>query len=345
MSDFKKLTVAEVAENLKNWANAGKSMMIISHRSPDGDTLGSGFALKIIYEAMGGCARCTCKSEGAPFLRFLYWNQEEIYYSEGLEKEFDKVISIDVASVSQLGGIITDTSVIDMQIDHHELGEVYADNLVDGKRSAAGEIVYDIYEYLQKNGEIGVIPEAAMRMYAAISADSGSFKFSNTTETTHTIAGKLIGEMKSAGIEHAHIGRILHDSFSIESLRARKMAIENLKTRLDGKLAYVVITNKILEENGLTEEHTGAIVDIPRSVDTALVAFALKQQGENENEYRIQSRSSCDIDVAAICANFGGGGHRKAAGGRFVAESPEIAEKNVADIFEKYVLTYIEENK
>ena len=72
MSNFKKLTVAEVAENLKNWAKAGKPMMIISHRSPDGDTLGSGFALKIIYEAMGGSARCTCKSEGAPFLRFLY---------------------------------------------------------------------------------------------------------------------------------------------------------------------------------------------------------------------------------------------------------------------------------
>ena len=345
MSNYKKLTVEEVAENLRSWANAGKSMMIISHRSPDGDTLGSGFALKIIYEAMGGRARCTCKSESAPFLRFTYWNQDEIYYTEGLEKEFDKVISIDVASVSQLGGIISDTSIIDMQIDHHELGEVYADNLVAGDRSAAGEIVYDIYEYLQKKGVIGVIPEAAMRMYAALSADSGSFKFSNTTETTHRIAGKLISEMKSAGIEHAQIGRTLHDSFSIETLKARKMAIENLKTRLDGKLAYVVITNKVLEENGLTEESTGAIVDIPRSVDTALVAFALKQHSENETEYRIQSRSSCDIDVAAICSNFGGGGHRKAAGGRFVADTPEIAEKTVADIFEKYVLKYIEENK
>lgn len=345
MSDFKKLGVAEVAENLREWASSGKSMMIISHRSPDGDTLGSGFALKIMYEAMGGTARCTCKSEGAPFLRFLYYGQEEIYYTEDLEKEFDKVISIDVASVSQLGGIIADTSVIDMQIDHHELGEVYADNLVDGKRSAAGEIVYDIYEYLQSKGYIGVIPQAALRMYAALSADSGSFKFSNTTETTHKIAGKLISEMKTEGIEHSQIGRILHDSFSIESLKARKMAIENLKTRLDGKIAYVVITNKSLEENGLTEEHTGAIVDIPRSVDTALVAFALKQHSENDTEYRIQSRSSCDIDVAAICANFGGGGHRKAAGGRIVAETPEMAEKIVAEMFEKYVLAYIEENK
>ncbi len=345
MNDYKKLTVEEVAENLRSWAQAGKSMLIISHRSPDGDTLGSGFALKIIYEAMGGRAKCTCKSEGAHFLRFLYFEQDEIYYTEGLEKQFDKVISIDVASVSQLGGIISDVSVIDMQIDHHELGEVYADNLVDGVRSAAGEIVYDIYEYLQKKGYIGVIPQAAMRMYAAISADSGSFKFSNTTETTHAIAGKLIGEMKTAGIEHAQIGRILHDSFSVESLKARKMAIENLKTRLDGKLAYVVITNKCLEENGLTEEHTGAIVDIPRSVETALVAFAIKQQSENDKEYRIQSRSSCDIDVAAICAGFGGGGHRKAAGGRITAESPEAAEKAVADIFEKHVLAYIEENK
>lgn len=345
MSDFKTLTIAETAENLKKWAENGLSMLIISHRSPDGDTLGSAFAMKLIYEAMGGKAQCTCKSEGAQFLRFIYAGQDEITYTEGLEKEFDKVISIDVASVYQLGGIIADTDIIDMQIDHHELGEKYADNLIDGERSAAGELVYEIYEYLQKNGVIGEIPEAAMRMYAALSADTGSFKFSNTSGRTHEIAGKLVCEMKKAGIEHAQVGRILHDSFSLETLKARKMAIENLKTRQNGKLAYVVITNKCLEENGLTEESTGAIVDIPRSLETSLVGFALKQQSENEGEFRIQSRSNCDIDVAEICAKFGGGGHRKAAGGRVRANSADEAEKIVADVFEQYVKAYTEENK
>lgn len=345
MKMFKKLSVSEVSENLLAWAKDGLKMLIISHRSPDGDTLGSAFALKIIYDAMGGHAQCTCKSEGAPFLRFLYSGQDEIAYTEGLENDFDKIISVDVASISQLGGIFEDTDKIDMQIDHHEYGEIYADNLVDGDRSAAGEIAFDIYDYLKEKGAVNELPQAAMRIYAAISSDSGSFKFSNTTENTHQIAGKLLGEMGRAGIDHSQIGRILHDSFSVDSLKARRMAIENLKIACGGALAYVVITNKALDENGLTEDNTGSIVDIPRSVEGALVGFALKQQKENECEYRIQSRSNCDIDVAAICANFSGGGHKKAAGGRVEAESPEAAEKMVADIFAAAVNAYSEENK
>lgn len=341
---FKKLTVEEVGENLRQWARDGESMLIISHRNPDGDTLGSAFSLKLIYEAMGGQARCTCKSEGAPFLRFLYCGQDEITYTEGLENGFDKIISIDVASKYQLGDIFKDTDKIDMQIDHHEYGEVYADNLIEGDRSAAGELVYEIYSHLQGCGAVDEIPEAAMRIYAAISSDSGSFKFSNTTEKTHYIAGKLLAEMANAGIDHSQVSRILHDSFSIDTLKARKMAIENLKTSLNGALAYVVITNKALEANGLTEENTDSIVDIPRSVEGVLVGFALKQQSDNEREFKIQSRSNCDVDVAAVCVKFGGGGHKKAAGGRIEADSPEAAERIVSEAFAQAVKAFLEEN-
>lgn len=338
----KELKLAEVAENLASWAKSEYKMLIISHRSPDGDTLGSAFALKLMYEAMGGCAYCTCQSEAAPFLRFLYSGQDEIEYTEGSECDYDKIISVDVASLSTLGELAHLADKIDMMIDHHEIGERFADYFVDGKRSAAGEIVFDIYEYLIEKGYITTIPEAAKRMYAAISSDSGSFKFSNTSERTHIIAGRLVSEMSAAGIEHAEVGRILHDSFSFDDLRARKLAIDNLKVICDGKLAYVMITNKTLEESGLTEDNTGSIVDIPRSLEGVLVAVAIKQKGENE--YRIQSRSNSGIDVAAICSTLGGGGHRKAAGARYICDSAEEAEKYITDIFAKAVYEYSEEN-
>lgn len=340
---YNKLTISDISENLKDWAKNNKKLLIISHRSPDGDTLGSAFALKLIYEALGGYAQCTCKSEGAPFLRFLYAGQEFITYEECLENNFDKLVSVDVAAPGQLGDLIAIIDKIDMMIDHHERGEVFADNYVDGKASAAGEIIYKIYENLIENGDIKSLPQACARIYAAISADTGSFKFSNVTPETHIIAAKMLTEMAKEGIDHSEIARILHDSYSEKDLKARKVAIENLKVECDGAFAYVVITNSILEKEGLTDDNTGSVVDIPRSVDGVLVGISIKQNMERENEYRISARSNSDVDVAEICALFGGGGHKKAAGGRVEAENTEDAVKIITEPFRKAVMKHLEE--
>ncbi len=341
---FNKLTIEDVANNLKTWAKDNKKLLIISHRSPDGDTLGSAFALKLIYENMGGYAQCTCKSEGAPFLRFIYCGQEFITYEEGLENNFDKLVSVDVAAPGQLGDLITIMDKIDMMIDHHERGEAFADNYVDGKASAAGEIIYKIYDKLLTDGDITSIPEACARIYAAISADTGSFKFSNVTPETHMIAAKMLSEMAQEGIDHSEIARILHDSYSEKDLKARKVAIDNLKVECNGKFAYVVLTNSILEKEELTDDNTGSVVDIPRSVDGVLVGISIKQNSERENEYRISARSNSDVDVAEICALFGGGGHKKAAGGRVEAESAEKAVEIITEPFRKAVMKHLEEN-
>ena len=317
---------------------------IVCHKNPDGDTLGSAFALKLIYEDLGGYAQCTCKSEGAPFLRFLYAGQEFITYEEGIEADFDKLVSVDVAAPGQLGDLIAIKDKIDMMIDHHERGEVFADNYVDGKASAAGEIIYKIYEKLLEEGSINSLPQACARIYAAISADTGSFKFSNVTPETHMIAAKMLCEMEKEGIDHSEIARILHDSYSEKDLQARKVAIDNLKIECDGAFAYIVLTKEILDKEELNDDNTGSVVDIPRSVDGVLVGISIKQNLERENEYRISARSNSEIDVAEICAIFGGGGHKKAAGGRVEAESVEEAVKIITEPFRKAVEKHLEEN-
>lgn len=341
---FNKLTICDIVENLKSWAENNQKLLIISHRSPDGDTLGSAFALKLIYQALGGYAQCTCKSEGAPFLRFLYAGQEFITYEEGLEADFDKLVSVDVAAPGQLGDLIAIIDKIDMMIDHHERGEVFADNYVDGKASAAGEIIYKIYEKLLEEGSINSLPQACARIYAAISADTGSFKFSNVTPETHMIAAKMLCEMEKEGIDHSEIARILHDSYSEKDLQARKVAIDNLKVECGGAFAYIVLTKEILDKEELNDDNTGSVVDIPRSVDGVLVSISIKQNLERKNEYRISARSNSEVDVAEICALFGGGGHKKAAGGRVEAESVEEAVKIITEPFRKAVEKHLEEN-
>lgn len=344
MLTYNALTLDEVVSNLVEWAEDDLDLMIICHRGPDGDTLGSAFALKMMYEYMGGYAECACKSEGAPFLRFLYDDQEHIEYEEGMEADFDKIITVDVASPSQLGDLYLLRDYIDMMIDHHERGEVFADHYVDGKAAAAGEIVYKIYEKLLDMGKIDSIPAAASRIYAAISADTGSFKFSNTTPETHMIAAKLLAEMAKENIDHSEISRILHDSYTEKDLRARKLAIENLKVECDGGFAYVVITNDMMAKEDLTDDNMGGLVDIPRSVEGALVGISIKQSSDKEREFRISARSNSGVDVAAVCAQFGGGGHTKAAGGRVEADNCKTAVKIITDAFKKAVIKYQEEN-
>ncbi len=344
MTSYNKLTIESTAETLKGWAKNGQKLLIISHRAPDGDTLGSAFALKLIYESLGGCAQCTCKSEGAPFLRFLYAGQDEIAYTEGMENNFDNLLAVDVASPGQLGDLIAIKDKVNMMIDHHERGEVFTDNYVDGNASATGEIVYKIYEYLINNGSIPSLPHACSRMYAAISSDTGSFKFSNVTAETHMIAAKLMEEMEKENIDHAEISRILHDSYSEKDLRARKVAIDNLKMECGGTFAYVVISNELLDREELSDDNTGSLVDIPRSVEGVLVGISIKQNREKEREYRISARSNSDIDVAEICAQFGGGGHKKAAGGRVEADSTEEAVNIITEAFRNAVMKHLEES-
>lgn len=341
---YNKLTISDIADNLKAWAEDGKKLLIISHRAPDGDTLGSAFALKLIYEAMGGSAQCTCKSEGTPHLRFLYAGQQEITYTEGLENSFDKLVSVDVASPVQLGDLIAIKDKINMMIDHHERGEVFADYYVDGSASAAGEIVYKIYDELLSRGAIGELPYACSRIYSAITSDTGSFKFSNVTPETHMIAAKMLSSMAKEGIDHSEIARVLHDSYTEKDLRARKVAIENLKVDCDGAFAYVVITKEMLEREDLTEDNTGALIDIPRSVEGVKVAVSIKQAADNENEFRVSSRSNCDIDVAEVCELFGGGGHKKAGGCRVEANSVKEAVSKITGAFKNAVKKHSEES-
>ncbi len=341
---YNKLTISDIADNLKAWADDGKKLLIISHRAPDGDTLGSAFALKLIYEAMGGYAQCTCKSEGTPHLRFLYAGQQEITYTEGLENNFDKLVSVDVASPVQLGDLITIKDKINMMIDHHERGEVFADYYVEGNASAAGEIVYKIYDELLSRGAIGELPYACSRIYSAITSDTGSFKFSNVTPETHMIAAKMLSSMAKEGIDHSEIARVLHDSYTEKDLRARKVAIENLKVDCDGAFAYVVITKEMLEREDLTEDNTGALIDIPRSVEGVKVAVSIKQAADNENEFRVSSRSNCGIDVAEVCELFGGGGHKKAGGCRVEANSVKEAVSKITGAFKNAVMKHSEES-
>ncbi len=304
-----------------------KKTLIIYHVRSDADAVGSAFALKDILCSMGVQAYCACSDEIPERLQFLADGvQGSVLVEEGMKIDCDRVISVDSASPSQLGELFLRLHKnIDIMIDHHSNGTVYADYYVDGKAAATGEIIYKIAKKLCEMGELDCISERVINCtYAAISSDTGGFRYSNTTPETHRIAAELI----EAGVDAAEMNRLLFDAKSLKQVKAEGEAIKRLKVYAEGRVASTFLPFSVARELGLSDEHLGTLIDIPRSVYGVEVAFVIKQTSEN-GAFRVSMRSATDIDVAKVCAAFGGGGHKRAAGCSVEARSIEEAEEKI----------------
>ncbi len=340
MSDYRSLTIRDICFELASCERA----MIISHIKPDGDTIGSAFALKGIIEAAGGEAVCKCAAETPKRLQFLYNGQDRILYSEGDEEDCDLILSIDVASPTQLDSLASLIGKIDMMIDHHGKGEAFADNYIDPNASSAGEIVYRIYKEMISLGIIEESAEICRGIYAAASSDTGSFKHTNTAPSTHLMAAELLETINGAGgMTTADISTALFGTRTKGELTAQMIALNNLTYAGEGDVGIVMITADERQAAGITDDDIGSVVDIPRSVEGVMVGVSIKQSSDDRSLFFISSRANCDTDLSEICAeHFGGGGHKRAAGGRLAAASPEEAMAKVAaafaDNYKKYLV-------
>ena len=327
ITDFKSLGMQELCERICE----NKTTLIIFHARPDGDAVGSAFALREILGAMGIKAICLCDDEVPDRLRFLSDDfQGSVLPVEDLKFGHERVIAVDSASPSQLGRLFDRLlRNVDLMIDHHATGTVYADSYIDTAASATGEIMYLLAAYLVKIGKLERIPPRALTcIYAAISSDTGGFKFSNTTPRTHMIAAKLI----ELGVDTAEINRKLFDCKSVAQIKAEGEAARRLKLFDGGRIAVTSMPYSAKAELEVEDDDLATIIEIPRSVSTAEVAISVRQP-EEKGFFRVSMRSVGEIDVAAVCATFGGGGHKRAAGCSLEAADVDAAiEKVVAAV-------------
>ena len=316
MNNYRNLTLTEAAVRIRG----NEPTLILFHRHPDGDAIGSGFGLKLILEAMGCTAYCICEDEIPERLRFLTEGLQDSVLKENLPADFapTQIISVDTASPAQAGILYPDyEGRFGLMIDHHAKGEMYADGYIDGHASSAGELVYRLSRELVKMGRISAIPEGVDRLlYAAVSSDTGCFRYSNASPETHRAAATLL----EAGFDSADLNHRLFGVKSYKLLQAEKVGFDRLKLYADGKLGIVDMPFDLMEQYGFTDEHLGTLVDVARGLQGVQVAVAIRQP-KAEGVYRVSMRSSCDVDVAAICAEFGGGGHIKAAGCTITCEN------------------------
>ena len=291
---------------------------ILTHQSPDGDTLGSGFALYFALRKMGKKAAVICPDGVTPRYAFL---------SEGYEEpesfEPDCVIAVDIADPNLLGDMKeTYENRVDLCIDHHISNVMYAKNtLLNGKASAACEVLFCLFE------EMGLEPDdrIAKCLYTGIATDTGCFRFSNSTRAAHEIAGKLV----EYDINFAQINREMFDIKSRARIQLEQHIINNMETYFDERCAVLCITEELRQSLNVQNEEFDGVAGLPLMIQGMEIAVTIKEKCEGQ--YKVSMRSAGRVNVSEMCQQLGGGGHVCAAG-CLVKGTLEEAKKQILDI-------------
>ena len=324
IKEYKALAPREVAEKLI----AAKSVLILFHVHPDGDSVGSAFALRSFVEHIGGRAWCICADELPDRFGFIRDGVQESVLRESIPEDFsaDLTVSVDTASPSQLGALYEIyKNKIDLMIDHHGKGTYYADYCVDSKASSCGEVLYEILACAATlRGEPELPNEVNRLIYTALSADTGCFRYSNVSPATHLLAAKLIAR----GVDGSDINHRLFGIKTLKQMQVEHAGFERMNLHCGGRVAIITFPYDLKTQYGANDEALETLIDVARCVKGVEVAAVIKQPTA-ENRFRVSMRSSCDFDVSEICAFYGGGGHLRAAGCTISADSILSAEMTI----------------
>lgn len=272
---------------------------ILTHNYPDGDTLGSGYALCLALQQLGKNARVITATLPSKFK----------YLTDGVkEQEFDAeyVISTDVAADSLLApNMAKYVGNIDICIDHHGSNSVTAkEKFVDRFAAANCEIIYKL---LMRMG-VSFSKQIVNCLYTGVSTDTGCFRYTNTTADTFRIAASLV----ELGCDSAYINKVMFETKSKEKIMLERAVYDTITYCADGKCAIVWVTLDMLNKLNLGDDEIEGLASIPRQIEGVLIGITMKEK--EGGFFKISVRTNENIDAASFCAKFGGGGHSAAAG-------------------------------
>ncbi|MEG1126094.1 MAG: bifunctional oligoribonuclease/PAP phosphatase NrnA [Oscillospiraceae bacterium] len=277
-----------------------ENILLLCHKNPDGDTIGSAAALYWALVKLGKTVGILCADEIPQ--RYSYM-EISLFHNE-FEPQY--IVAIDVAGIQLFGDTLSEYAKrVDMCIDHHPSNSGYAEcMLLNGDAAATAEIIYELICTL------GVSPEGKIAncLYTGISTDTGCFKFGNTTARTHEIAAKLM----EAGANTVFLNDALFESKSRRRLDIEKLALENLRFFYEDRCALTYLTYDEIAKTGADGTDLEGITGMPRAIEGVQVGVTLRQL--ESGSYKISVRTVHTIDAAAICARLGGGGHKQASG-------------------------------
>ena len=297
-------------------------ILILTHQFPDGDTLGSGFALCGALQLLGKKARVACSDEIPKKYEYLTKGIADQAFAPKL------IMAVDVASAALLGEELSQyASRVELSIDHHKSNTMFAQHTyVDVKAAATAEIIYEILVMLGVNFTLDI----ATCLYTALATDTGCFKYSNVTPKTLRIAALMM----SLGVPCAQINRTMFDTKSRARMEIERELIERLEYHFDGRCALIVITEDMLTRAGADEGDIEGLSPLPRQIEGVTVGLTFRER--SDGSWKVSVRTGSEVDGAALCAKFGGGGHRQAAGCTLSGDLDTVKARILAPVAELF---------
>ena len=276
---------------------------ITSHVRPDGDSLGSSLGLYWLLRALDKEVEVTMR-DMAPHAYQQLPGADAIRVTPAVDRPYDAVFVIECSDIDRPGLIDLEKQFV-VIIDHHSTTALFgAINWIDSTASAVGEMIYN----LCKATGVRVTKEIAECVYTALLTDTGSFHYSNTTERTFKIASELV----RTGVKPAKTAEAIFGSYQWPKIELLSLVLATAKRDETGHIAWMEQTLEMQEQTRASEEDADGFVNYPLSV-AEIEATALFKEC-SPGVYRTSLRSKGDVNVAKVAEQFGGGGHRNAAG-------------------------------
>lgn len=305
----------EIRESLRG----RKRILVASHLRPDADAYGSTIAAALWLASENH--EVTAWNADGMLSKFSFLPASGIVKSPSATPvSFDAVLSLDTSVKNRLGSVIDaiEGAPLWICIDHHKSNDGYADlNLIDSSRPATGQILAE--SFLESG--IAISPEMATNLFAAISTDTGSFRYEGTTDRTYDVAAELIRR----GVDVADLSRSLYESQPRRRLELLKLALVNSRFDCDDRVASFSLTLQDVAKLGVIPEDNEGIIDHLRSVEGVKVAAFFEELPGGMVRLSLRSKDA-GFDACALCMKFGGGGHTMASGARIKGDFNQVQE-------------------
>lgn len=297
--------------NVKKVIKRSETFVITTHVYPDGDAVGSALALAQILRDLGKKVLVVNHHSVPQMYKFLDPNGQMKAWDDSYAKRVknrDVIFVVDVSTFERMGDVgpaIKESRATTICIDHHKTNDRFAKiNIIADRSASTGELIYS----LAKSLGVTISSRIADLLFTAVATDTGWFRFSNTSSSVF----KTAAELTTKGVRPDKLYESTYENMPWQRMALLERVLSTLHSACDGKIACMYATKKMFVETGATNEDTEGFIDHPRSLRDVKVIIFFR---EVDDTVKVSMRAKSDgPHVDEIAKQFGGGGHRRAAG-------------------------------
>jgi len=317
--------VSDKFEQIAEAIRTNQRFVVLSHVRPDGDALGSQLALGLSLSKLGKDVRIW--NEDGVLDKYSFLPRAELLTKPPpTPEETDVIFALDTAIQNRLGNALpaVKSSKLCINIDHHPSNPEYGDIVyIDAKSPATGQILFELIT----SQKLPIDADIATNLYVAISTDTGSFQYPNTTARTFQIAGELV----RAGVNVGQISQLTYENYPRRRVELLRDLLGTMRFDTEGRVASFSLSLECAKKLRVLPEDNEGLIDHLRAIRGVIVAIFFEELADGK--VRVSMRSKTDkVNVCAICETFGGGGHVLAAGARIRGSLAEVEKKVLEEV-------------